>query len=120
VNKRLATVALILFLALTSVAYGSYTIYSNIVNTTVSEYTLGTMTANSTAPQKYDNLTFTGTLKLGTAPAAGKTVFLMKTADNSTWTQAASSVTDATGTFTFTVNCTESGAFTWKARFDVP
>jgi hypothetical protein len=120
VNKRIATVAFILFLALTTVAYGSYSIYSNIVNNAVSDYTFGTMTTSNAAPQKNQNVTFTGTLKLGTAPAAGKTVFLMRTTDNSTWTQAASNVTDTTGTFIFTVNCTQVGHFTYKARFDVP
>lgn len=120
-NKKLATVAFIIFLALTSVAYASYSIYSNIVKDEVTEYTIGPLTKDSEGGEKYTNVTFTGQLLIGSGTAeAGKTIYLLRSTDNSTWTQIATNTTTTNGYFTFAVNRTESGTFFYKARFDTP
>ena len=120
-NKRLATISFMLFLCFTTVAYAiSATIYSNITTDVVTEYVLGTMTKDTTGGIKYTNVTFTGQLLLGAAGVSGKTVFLMRSPDNSTWTQVASGVTSTTGYYQFIVNRTESGTLYYKAGFDVP
>jgi hypothetical protein len=121
VNKRLATIAFIMFLCFTSAAYAATTIYSNITTDVVTEYVLGTMTKDTTGGIKYTNVTFTGQLLLGAVGVSGKTVYLLCNSTG-TWTPVvgASSITDATGHYFFTVNRTESGTFYYKAGFDVP
>jgi hypothetical protein len=122
-NKKLLTIPTalyIIFLAMTTAAYAAYTIYGNISSDTVTEYSLGTMSPLTATGEKYTNVTFSGTLLLGAAPATGKTVYLLKSTDNSTWTQVATNVTDASGHYFFAVNRTESGTFFYKPRFDAP
>ena len=119
-NTKLATIALILCLTGTSCVYASYKLYSNTLTDTVTEYVLGTLTADSNTGLRYSNVTFNGRLLMGTDGVPGKTVSLYRSPDNVTFTKIVDTTTNSFGYYTFEVNRTETGVFYYKAGFDTP
>jgi hypothetical protein len=118
-KKKYVSAIFIAFLCLTSFAYAAYMIFGNIVGVNCLEYSFGTMTVDKTEVDRYQNVTFTGQLLHGAAGSTGKTVLLMNN-NTGSWTQVASTITNATGHFYFTMNITEAGMNYFKPGFDTP
>lgn len=94
--------------------YAATWIWSNPVTVTVTEYAL-TLTVDKASVLKNMNVTFTGTLTKNGSPLGGATVYLYRNG-----TQIASTTTNNNGQFTFTINCTETGVWEYKAGYQTP
>jgi len=120
-NRKLATILFIVTIALSSVAYATYSIYSNVIEDTVGEYNLGSsLIKDDSQPVLYTNMTLTGTLRYNGVGVEGKTVYLLQSPDQITWANIQSATTNATGHFTFQVNRTILGTFYYKAGYNIP
>lgn len=117
---KLVSITYILFVCIVTASYCAYSIYSNTVQDSASEYTFAALTSNSQSGLLYSNVTFTGQLLLDGVGASGKTVYLMRSPDEAAWTSIGSTTTGVNGVFQFEVNRTQAGTFYYKARFDVP
>lgn len=118
-TRKIATALFIVFLIGTWTVYAGYTIYSNIVQEVVSEYTFETLVKDGSALILYTNVTLNGQLKFGGVGIAAQTVYLLRNINGTGWVNIMTNTTDSTGLFHFTVNRTSLGTIQYKAGFDV-
>ena len=109
--KKALTCTLIAYLAFLSIAYAAYTIYSNTVTVTVSDFTLAVDKNN---PVKNDVISFNGQ----TSPS--KLVTLYKSPDQLAWQAINTTTSDATGNFAMSYNVTEAGTWYFRAGVSMP
>ena len=119
-TRKIATVLFIVFLISTWTVYAGYTIFTNIVEEVVSEYTFEPLVKDTSLLVLNTNVTFNGKLKFGGVGIAAQTVYLLRNINATGWVNIMTNITDSTGLFRFTVNRTSLGTIQYKAGFDVP
>jgi hypothetical protein len=118
-KMKYATVAFIAFACLVTLAYASYSIFSNIVTLTVSDYTL-TVDVDESTPVLYHAVTFTGSLHLGTGPVTGATITLYQSDDQISWIAVNNTETDGDGAYSILQNMTVSGTVYFRTEYRAP
>jgi len=113
-SKVNLALTLALLLALSSLVYAAYWIYSNTVTVTVTAYAL-TLDVDKISVVQYENITLTATLKLGDTPQADKTIYFFMND-----TEIGFATTDSSGVASLQYNCTQTGTLTFKAGYQVP
>jgi len=119
-TRKIATALFIVFLISTWTVYAGYTIFTNIVDESVSEYTFEPLVKDGSKVVLYTDVTFSGKLKFGSVGIAAQTVHLWRNINSTGWEDIITNITDSNGLFRFTVNRTSLGTIQYKAGFDVP
>ena len=122
-NPKRATIIFLAFILCLPVVYTALnSVFGPTVTDQVSEFQFTAFISDSGSGVRYSLLNFTGTLCYGGAGIKDQEIHLVQTTDQTIqlehWTIIDSTVTDASGTFHFTVNRTEIGTFYYKPRYD--
>jgi hypothetical protein len=117
-NKKIkyATVAFLLFFCLVTIAYATYSIYSNTITITVSQYIL-TANADNTSVALYNIVNLSGALHLGNNPVQGATITLYQSDDPLSWLAVNNTLTDSNGVYTFLQNMTTTGTLYLRTEY---